>query len=203
MITITSDFECGNGKSIQRISESRFRLEVDADKQDGYCVYFCFDVNNDGPETEVTVELWEDPRFDAPTAFPVFFPTTIWIKPVGFHRYRPLLREPVQRGNHIVMGLDLEADQRLRAAMTYVAPYSEVSQEIRTMAGERSHLCSLLELGSSVEGRDILGLRVGTPGKPKVLCIAGQHPHEHAGVWGVLGIADLLLVSCPSAISGC
>jgi len=70
MVRLTSDFECGNGKSIQQLGDCRFRLEVDGDKQDGYCVYFCFEVINEGPETEVTVEVCEDSQFGGPTAFP-------------------------------------------------------------------------------------------------------------------------------------
>ena len=43
------------------------------------------------------------------------------------------------------------------------------------------------------------GCAQGTPGKPKLVCVAGQHPHEHAGVWGVLGIGDFITSQLPEA----
>ena len=98
MVTLSSDFECGNGKNVQQLGEDHFRIEEDGDKQGGYCAYFCFDVINDGPAREVTVEIWEDPKFGGPTAFYTVLPTTVWVKPVGFHRYRPLHERQPQAG---------------------------------------------------------------------------------------------------------
>ena len=200
MISITSDFECGNGKNVEQLSENHFRLEVEGDKQSGYGSYFCFDVINDGPAADVTVDLHEDPKFGGPTNFGAVFPTTIWIKEHGFHRFRPLqdsqarltegcctFRVPVGEGG------------RLRVAMTYVAPYSEVSDMLRGLAEGRRDRCELITLGTSVRGTDILVLRAGTPGSPKVLCIAGQHAHEHAAVWGVCGVADFMSSLVPEA----
>ena len=92
MIGLTSDVECGNGKAIEQVGPAHFRLQVDGDKQSGYCAYFCFDVINDGPAADVTIELWEDAKFGKPTGFRTLFPTTIWFKPVNFHRYRPFAR---------------------------------------------------------------------------------------------------------------
>lgn len=111
MISLTTDFECGHGKNIEKLGEDRFRLEVDGDKQQGYSGGYCFDLINEGPAAEVTVELREDSKWGGPTGFGVAFPTTTWIKPVGFHRFRPLrgqypewieggmtLRVPVEQG---------------------------------------------------------------------------------------------------------
>ena len=74
MIRITSKFECGNGKAIEQVGPAHFRLQVDGDKQSGYCAYFCFDVINDGPAADVTIELWEDAKFGKPTGFRTLFP---------------------------------------------------------------------------------------------------------------------------------
>ncbi len=200
MIKLTSDVECGNGKEIEQVAADHFRLQVDGDKQSGYCAYFCFDVINEGPAAEVTIELWEDAKFEKPTGFRTLFPTTIWIKPVDFHRYRPLPGTPPSSSEgHITFTVPVEQDQHLRVAMTYVAPYSEVAALLREYAGRRADRCELFSVGTTVQGREILGLRAGTPGKPKLFCVAGQHPHEHAGVWGVLGIADFISSALPEA----
>ena len=200
MISITSDFECGNGKNVEQLSENHFRLEVEGDKQSGYGSYFCFDLINDGPAAQVTIDLCEDSKWGEPTGFGSVFPSTIWIKPVGFHRFRPLRgQNPECIEGCATFEVAVEQDQRLRVGMTYMAPYSEVSEYLREFAAERAGRCELFSLGESVQGRELLGLRAGTPGKPKIFCIAGQHPHEHAGVWGALGIADFMSSLLPDA----
>jgi len=200
MIRLTSDFECGNAKLIRQLDDHRFRLEVDGDKPDGYCVYFCFEVGNDGPEAEATVEIWEDSQFGRPTAFPVFFPTAVWVRPASLGRYRPL-QEHLRRwcGDRVVLTLPVPAGDTLRVALTYVAPYSEVTGLLREFAETRPDRCAPFVLGESVEGRELAGLRCGTPGRPKVICLAGQHPHEHPGLWAVAGIADFLSSALPEA----
>ncbi|MSS72611.1 MAG: hypothetical protein EXS64_14120 [Candidatus Latescibacteria bacterium] len=200
MISLTTDFECGHGKNIEKLGEDRFRLEVDGDKQQGYSGGYCFDLINEGPAAEVTVELREDSKWGGPTGFGVAFPTTTWIKPVGFHRFRPLRGQyPEWVEGGLTLRVPVEQGQRLRVSMTYVAPYSEISENLREFAAQRTGRCELFSVGKSVQGREILGLRAGTPGRPKVFCVAGQHPHEHAGVWGVLGIADFMSSLLPEA----
>lgn len=200
MLTLTTDFECGNGKSIQRVGDAHFRFEVDADKQTGYGSYFCFELSNEGAAAEVTVDVDGDSKFGEPTTFGRVFPTTIWMKPVDFHRYRPLRGQlPECVDDHITFRVPVEAGQRVRVAETYVAPYSEVKECLESFAAERSDRCGPFSVGQTVEGRDIVGLRAGTEGKPKVFCVAGQHPHEHGGVWASLGIADFVSSRLPEA----
>lgn len=202
MITVTSDFECGNAKHITPLGDNHFRLEVDADKQGGYCIYFCYDVVNDGPATEVTIEMWEDSQFGAPTGFPAFFPMTYWLRPSRQGHFRPLYETtPEVYRDHVVLRLPVEAESSLRVALTYTAPYSEIAALLREFAAQRADRCAIFSLGRSVQGRELLGLRAGTPGKPKVLCVAGQHPHEHSGVWAMVGIADFVSSLIPEAVA--
>jgi hypothetical protein len=176
MITLTTDFECGNGKAIEQLAPDQFKFQVRADLGTGYGSYFCFDLINDGPAAEVTVEVWEDARFGKPTSFGKAFPTTIWFKSIDDHRYRPLRDQlPECRDNHITLKVPVEEAQHVRVGITYVAPYSEVVSDLTRIAEERSDLCTTFSLGSSVEGRDLIGLKAGTEGKPKIFCVAGQH----------------------------
>jgi hypothetical protein len=200
VITLTSEFECGNGKKIEPLGADRFRLEVDGDKQGGYCVYFCFAVANAGPGRRVTVELWEDSQFGGPTAFPVFFPTTVWLRPGTGERFRPLHESvPELLGDHVVFSVPVAADSQVTVAMTYVAAYSQIARQLRNLAEERPDRCDVFVLGRSAQGREIAGLRAGTPGRPRVYCVAGQHPHEHPGVWAAAGIADFISSRLPEA----
>ena len=179
MIRLTSDVECGNGKAIEQVAADHFRLQVDGDKQSGYCAYFCFDIINEGPAANVTVSTCgKTPSSTLPPDSARLFPTTIWFKPVDFHRYRPLPGTPPSSSieGHITFTVPVEEDQHVRVAMTYVAPYSEVAALLREFAAARADRCSLLSVGTTVQGREILGLRAGTPGKPKLFCVAGQHP---------------------------
>ncbi|MFH1571727.1 MAG: M14 family zinc carboxypeptidase [Gemmatimonadota bacterium] len=201
MIEIASDFECGNAKSIQRLAPGRYRLEVVGDKPT-YCYYFCFDVRNGGPATEVDIEVWHDPVIGDVPGFISHFPSTIWVQPEGAHRYQPLVLGRCEtHGDHLVIHLPLAAGQTVRVTDVWPADYTDTSAFLRGLATERNDRCELFTLGRSVQGRDIPGIRAGTPGKPRVLCVAGQHPIEFPGIWGMRGIADFITSLVPEAVA--
>ncbi len=198
MISISADFECGNAKNIKQIAIDRFRLEVVGDKA-SYSYYFCFDVRNDGPRTDVTVEVWADPDF-GPTGFVVCLPTTIWIRSGGRDRFKPLDRSSVENnGEPLLIRLNLEENESVRVANAWPAPYGDTCEFLRKLADERGDRCELFTLGKSVQGRDIPGIRAGASGKPKLLCGAGQHAVEFTGTWGMRGIADFITSLLPDA----
>jgi hypothetical protein len=199
MISIASDFECGNAKNVSRISDDRFRLEVVGDKV-SYSYYFCFDVRNEGPATDVAVEVWADPVWEDPSDFVASNPSTIWIRPGGFDRFKPLPMDRVENHeDHLILHLRLEEDEGIRVTNVWPAPYSETSAFLRSLTEERSDRCEAFSLGTSVEGRDIVGVRTGTPGRPRVFCVAGQHPIEFTGTWGMRGVADFATSLLPDA----
>ena len=201
MIEIRSDFECGNAKNVERIAKDRYRIEVVGDKP-VYCYYFCFDVTNTGPETEVAIEVWHDPQVNDVPGFMSHFPTTIWIRPQGWHRYRGLPQERCDTlDDHLVIRLPVESEQSLRVTDMWPAPYSDTCQFLRNLSVERSDRCELIKIGESVRGRDILGIRAGRPGAPRMVCVAGQHPIEFSGVWAMRGIADYVTSLIPRAAS--
>ncbi len=199
MITITSDFECGNAKNVEQIADDRYRLEVIGDKP-VYCYYFCFDVKNEGEATEIAIEVWHDPVIKDVPGFISHFPTTIWIRPEDSHRYQPLvLGDCETHAEHLVIHLPIAENQTIRVTDVWPSPYTDTCEFLRGLADERSDRCELFTLGQSVQGRDILGIRAGNPGKPRVLCIAGQHPIEFPGIWGMRGIADFITSLIPEA----
>ena len=123
MIRITSDVECGNGKEIEQLAVDRFRLQVDGDKQSGYCGYFCFDIINDGPASGRDRRTVGRRQVRRPYRFS---------RPISHHRLVqagrfPPLSPPAERAAFVREGpCSLHraggADQHVRVAMTYVAP---------------------------------------------------------------------------------
>lgn len=201
MIAFTSDFECGNGKNFQQIGPDRYRMEVVGDKP-VYCYYFCFDVLNRGAATEIAIEIWHDPVINDVGGFISHFPCAIWInsrkgEPLGYYPLEQTRCETC--ADHLVLRLPLAAGQTMRVTDLWPASYSDTSQFLHQLARERSDLCTLFSLGKSVQGREITGIRAGTPGKPRALCIAGQHPIEFSGTWGMRAIADFMTSQLPEA----
>jgi hypothetical protein len=192
MVHFSSDFECGNSKNFRKIGKDRYRCEVVGDKKI-YCYYFCFDVHNEGPATEVSIEVWHDPLVNDVSGFISHFPSTIWVAPQEWNRYRPLDQTCVEvHKEHLVIHLSLEANKTLRVTDNWPSPYSDTCAFLKKLAGERQDRCCLFTIGKSVQGREIIGLRAGTPGAPRMLCIAGQHPIEFPGVWAMRAIADYI-----------
>ncbi len=198
MISITADFECGNAKNVQQIAIDRFRLEVVGDKA-SYSYYFCFDVRNDGPPTVLTVEVWPDPDF-GPEGFVVTLPTTVWIG--SGDRFKPLDRSRVRNFEEpLLVRLNLRENETVRVTNAWPAPYSGTCEFLRNLADVRGDRCELFTIGTSVQGRDIPGIRTGASGKPGILCGAGQHAVEFTGTWGMRGIADFITSLLPDAVA--
>jgi len=159
--------------------------------------------------------VWHDPDINDPEGFIGNFPTTIWmqctdVQPVGApltkkqmeyaQRYAPLDQKQVEyHHEHIVLHRPLAENQNVRVSNLWPVPNSDTCEFLQRLAEERSDRCELFSLGKSVAGRDIPGIRVGTPGTPHVLCIAGQHPTESSGIWGMRGIADFMTSLLPDA----
>ena len=200
MISITADFECGNAKHIRQIAIDRFRLEVIGDKA-SYCYYFCFDVRNEGSPSVLTVEVWPDSEF-GPEGFVACLPTTVWVESRGEGRFKPLDRAQVQNSEEpLLVRLNLKENQTIRVTNAWPAPYSDTVEGLRKLAVEREDRCESFTIGTSVQGRDIPGIRAGAPGKPRILCVAGQHAVEFSGTWGMLGIADFITSLVPDAVA--
>jgi murein tripeptide amidase MpaA len=78
----------------------------------------------------------------------------------------------------------------------YFEPYSWERHLDLIGRAARSPLVNVLDLGSSVQGRDMNVLVVGNPAAPKkVWIIARQHPGETMAEWFVEGLIDALLDS--------
>jgi hypothetical protein len=201
MIRFDSDFECGNGKNFAAAGPGRYRMEVVGDKPT-YCYYYCFDVTNNGASTELAIEVWHDPVVNDPVGFISHFPSTVWISPGNSGRYHPLDQNRTETyADHIVFHLPIGAGETIRVTDNWPALYSDTTSFLQGLATSRADRCELFSIGKSVQGRDIWGIRAGNPSAPKVLCVAGQHPIEFPGTWGMRATADWITSLIPKAVA--
>jgi hypothetical protein len=200
VIRFCSDFEAGNGKSFSQVGPSRYRLEVVGDKP-VYCYYFCFDLVSPGRPAQIELEVWHDPAIDDAPGFISHFPGTIWVRrqeeSACFCALDPARCQTLE--DHLVLTLDLPADRAVRVTDLWPSPCSETNAFLQGLALERADRCTLFSVGRSVQGRELAGIRAGTAGRPRILCIAGQHPIEFSGTWGLRAVADFVTSRLPEA----
>jgi len=147
------------------------------------------------------VEVWHDPLINDAPGFISHFPGTIWVHSRNESPHYHALEQSrcETHSDHLVLHLSLAARQTVRVTDLWPASCSDTCQFLNGLAGERRDLCATFSIGKSVQGRDIVGLRAGTPGKPRVLCLAGQHPIEFSGTWGMRAVADFVTSQLPAA----
>lgn len=199
MIVFSSSFECGNGKNFKKIGKNRYRCEVIGDKK-VYCYYFCFDLENTSKKVqEIEVEIWNDPLIDDVEGFISHFPTTIWISSKGTGKFLALDSRLCRvKEAHIEITIVLNPGEKRRITNNWPCYYSDTCDFLEKIVKERGN-CEIFVCGKSAGNRQITGIRTGEKGKPRVLCLAGQHPVEFPGIWAVRSIADFITSQIPEA----
>ena len=100
-----------------------------------------------------------------------------------------------------MLSLELGAGEEVVLSNTIPWPYKEVGQLVRAVAEQARDFAGLVNIGSSAEGRDIVGLDFrARDGLPAVLVIAGEHATEFAGQHAVRGIIEFLASDRPGAV---
>ena len=216
-LQITTDFETGNGKNIEKVDENRFRLQVEGDDS-GYNYYFGVRVAEtaDRPRT-LTLEVVPDPDFrDA--GEPNFWgnlTTRIWYTKPGmgadgwgqFH-HMPEFNflgegELELRRERFVIRFQTAPGNSVWLTNMNPLPHSFMTKILTDHAAEHGHLMRMGAIGTSVEGREIhaVELTEGQGAKPVVFILSGQHPTEFPGQWAVWGIIRWLTSSVPRAVA--
>ncbi len=74
-------------------------------------------------------------------------------------------------------------------------PFTDIEARLHAMAADRPDLCTLVDIGDSIEGRDIWALRItgSATGKPAVLFSGTQHAREWISPMTNMFIADQLV----------
>jgi hypothetical protein len=203
---VTTDFECGGGKRLTPLDDGRWRVEASGDAS-GYNKYFCVRVEAapDEPSGELRLEIHPDADLGESGAafFRSHFPSNLWHCGESWDQWVSLrntwegsLSFP---GTHIDVRVPIEPGQVLHVATNPVRRYSDHLAWIERMRARHGERLGVGSLGKSAEGRDIPLLRLGTPGRPRFLVLAGQHPSEHCGNWACEGIVEWLLSSIREA----
>jgi AraC-like DNA-binding protein len=196
---LTTDFESGSG-TVTQLAADHWRLETVSDRF-GYNRYFCVRICNDGMKRRVLhLEIYPDPALGAGSHFMTHFPSHIWLGEeygeMYWGRWRPLRHtwedSVVFHEDHLELCVPVEAGKTLYLATNVPLRYSELTQWIERVLRLHGNAVRAESLGRSVEGRDIPILRLGTPGRPKLLALAGMHSSEHSGVFGCQGIVEYL-----------
>ena len=201
---VTSDFECGNGKSIRRVAPGHWSLEEVGEKAP-YCKYFCVKVEAGDDGGPVRLDIYPDPDLgeEGRVGMLAHYPAPLWFCEGDYdHWVRLTHRWPgVERyGPECVSTrVVVPPSGALTVASNVVLPYTRLVAWAARMAERGAAVDSL---GKSHEGRDIprLHLPATGRGKPiKALLLSGQHPSEHCGPLAVCGIAEFLLSAHPEA----
>lgn len=199
MINFSSSFECANAKNFKKTGKNKYRCEVIGDKK-VYCYYFCFDIMNTSKKMQsFKIEIWNDPDVNDVEGFISHFPTTIWVStPDGkrFQAFDPSLCNV--KNDHIEVSLSLDAGEKRRITNCWPCSYSETCSFLKKLTMER-HNCEIFIAGKSAGNREIIGIKTGKVGKPRILCLAGQHPIEFPGIWAARSIADFITSGIPEA----
>lgn len=182
---ITSNFDSGNIEVIQADSVDNIQLAIRKDHNSDFYQWFHFRLHSESFEPH-TIKItnagssaypggWADYQavasYDRETWFRV--PTEYDGKELTIHHYP-------------------EAES---VYFAYFAPYSYERHMDLLSQAQASGMCQLVDLGNTLDNRDMSLLVVGEPaeGKKKIWITARQHPGETMAEWFIEGLLDRLL----------
>ncbi|MBU2225082.1 MAG: hypothetical protein KKB00_13710, partial [Gammaproteobacteria bacterium] len=182
---ITSNFDSGNIDVIQADSIDNIQLAIRKDHNSDFYQWFHFRLHSNSFEPH-TIKItnvgtsaypagWTDYQavasYDRETWFRV--PTEFDGKELTIHHY----------------------PEAQSCYFAYFAPYSYERHQDLLGQSQNSDWVQLVDLGETLDGRDMSLLVVGEfePGKKKIWITARQHPGETMAEWFVEGLLDRLL----------
>jgi len=206
---LTSQFECGNGKNIRRISAGEYVLETNG-SDPTYSFYFYFRVTGDDEARDLHVTVLPDSEYASrnPELFNDDRPSVLWIRRndrFGWTRmnqhwtFRDTDGYEVQKSRYSIR-LHVAGGAVVDVANMLPLPYSQMCDWLRKYVASQGEQAELQEIGQSEEGRAILAVRLRSrTGKPRLLVYAGEHATEFAGQWAAKGIMEFLASSVAEA----
>lgn len=182
---ITSNFDSGNIEVIQADSVDNIQLAIRKDHNSDFYQWFHFRLHSTSFEphtiritnagTSAYPDGWKDYQavasYDRETWFRV--PTEYDGQTLTIHHYP-------------------EAES---VYFAYFAPYSYERHQDLLAQAQASGMCQLVDLGNTLDNRDMSLLIVGEPaaGKKNIWITARQHPGESMAEWFIEGVLDRLL----------
>jgi murein tripeptide amidase MpaA len=182
---ITCNFDSGNIDVLDMAQPDQIKLAIRKDHQSDFYQWFHFRLHTDSFEPHVMTITNA-----GQSAYPKGW--------AGYHAVASYDRETWFRvdtefdGQNLVIRHYPEAES---CYFAYFAPYSyERHQDLLSYA-QNSGWAQLVDLGETLDGRDMSMLVVGEPaeGKKNIWITARQHPGETMAEWFVEGLLDRLL----------
>jgi hypothetical protein len=187
-LNITTAFECGAGIDIMRLSADHYSLVIPADPPSipaakGYNYYFCVRLLNKSSEIRsVTLDALRPGYIGRKTEWyascvPVFISEDF--------RAWYVLDDVKASENHEEYRcvVTLQPGQTVHLSNSLPYPHQSIRTCLRQVQTEQSIIAKIVNLGHSVEGREILLLSITDPqidesSKDRMLVTSGFHPAE-------------------------
>lgn len=182
---ITSQFDSGNIDVISASEPNDIRLSIRKDHQSDFYQWFHFRLNTPHSEAH-TIKITNAHGSAYPDGWKNYQAVA------SYDRQNWFRVDTEFNGEALVITHFPEAES---VYFAYFAPYS-YEQHLDLL--QQAHLhdrCQLIELGDTLDGRDMSLLVVGEPaeGKRNIWITARQHPGETMAEWFVEGLLDRLL----------
>jgi murein tripeptide amidase MpaA len=182
---ITCNFDSGNIEVLQADSPDNIQLAIRKDNQSDFYQWFHFRLSTEHSQVHtLTITNAGDSAY-----------------PDGWKDYQAVASYDRQTWFRVDTEYDGKAltikhyPEAESVYFAYFAPYSYERHMDLLHQAQSDYNCQLVELGNTLDGRDMSMLIVGEPeqGKKKVWITARQHPGETMAEWLIEGLLDRLL----------
>ena len=182
---ITCNFDSGNIEVLKADSPDDIQLTIRKDNQSDFFQWFHFRLHSQSAEPH-TIRIVNVKDSAYPDGWKGYQAVASYDRENWFRVETQLVNE------ELVITHYPEAES---VYFAYFAPYSYERHMDLLHSAQSSGMAQIVELGETLDGRDMSMLVVGEPadGKKKIWITARQHPGESMAEWFVEGLLDRLL----------
>jgi murein tripeptide amidase MpaA len=185
MMKITCNFDSGNIEVLQADSPDNIQLKIRKDNQSDFFQWFHFRLSTEHSQMH-TLTITNAGESAYPDGWKDYQAVASYDRQTWFRV------ETEYDGKALTIKHFPEADS---VYFAYFAPYSYERHMDLLHQAQSDYNCQLVELGETLDGRDMSMLIIGEPdeGKKKIWITARQHPGETMAEWLIEGLLDRLL----------
>jgi len=182
---ITCNFDSGNIEVLQADSPDNIQLKIRKDNQSDFFQWFHFRLSTEHSQMH-TLTITNAGESAYPDGWKDYQAVASYDRQTWFRV------ETEYDGKALTIKHFPEADS---VYFAYFAPYSYERHMDLLHQAQSDYNCQLVELGETLDGRDMSMLIIGEPdeGKKKIWITARQHPGETMAEWLIEGLLDRLL----------
>ena len=186
MVKISSQFDAGNIQVVSAEQPSDIQLLIKHDTQSEFYQWFYFRVQGAADEA-LTLRFLNAQGAAYPDGWPDY-------RAVASYDRREWFRVPTRYTEAGELVVEHTPEQS-SIYYAYFAPYSYEQHLDLVAAAQQSERCEVLDIGTTLDGRDINLLKIGDDGahKKHIWVTARQHPGETMAEWFVEGMLGRLL----------